>query len=274
MSELFNALQKLEEKNAPDSTPAPPPVSGNENVKRKRVPYMRALLLLLIVLLVTGLSLAFLWFQPDLPFIAKDIQQAAVVPEEVLPESAEDLPEEVPDQAVGTENVPVAEGTPVVLEKEAHETGGTLKVSALQNVERTVTTAIKEKKEPAEQEQRIETLNREFNGGTRQLQSVDKFHDIERERNMVQRKRLVYRAENLRVQGDVAAALELYRQAWSILPNPALANNMAAILIGTEHYSKAETYLQKGLQLAPEDDDLLYNLEIAREGKRQKELQK
>ncbi len=274
MSELFNALQKLEEKNASDSPPVPPPVSGNNHGKRSRVPYLRVLLLLLFVLLVTGLSLAFLWFQPELPFIAKDIQHATSVSEETLPESPEDLPEEVPQPGVVIEKIQV-EDTTGILEKRIPGAEGRLKGSALQSVEKTVTATtaaivVEEEKAMEGRLQNIDTLNQEFVGENHQLQSVDKLHDTERERNMVQRKRLVYRAEKLRAQGDVAAALKLYKQAWDISPNPALANNMAAILISTAQYAKAEKYLQQGLNIAPEDADLLYNLQITRQGRKQK----
>ena len=276
MSELFNALQKLEEKNAPDSTPAPPPVSGNGEGNRKRVPYLRALLLLLVVLLVTGLSLAFLWFEPDLPFLSKGIQQMNAAPEEVLPESAESLPEAVPPKnemsikevVIGV--IQIREDAPAAIEDVLHKAEGNQPSVVQHAKENIVSTAYDVTEKVDAQQQNIETLNREFGREKHEPQAVDKFHDIKRERNMVQRKRLVYRAEKLRVQGDAAAALKLYKQAWSISPTPALANNMAAILIGTEQYTKAESYLQKGLQLAPTDNDLLYNLEIAKQGKKQK----
>ncbi len=277
MSELFNALQKLEEKNAPDDIPAPPPVSGDGGGgKRRGVPYLKALLLLLLVLLMTGGALAFLWFQPNLPFFSSTVQQQAVSSQDVLPKSAEPLPPEVlpkdaeiPEDTVKEEPVTGEEGAGFVenVGKAADESE---KSSDRERVETGIAIAAEEKQAVEKQQQDIETVSQEFVRERLQPQSVDIVHDIERERDMVQRKRLMYRAEHLRMQGDFNEALGLYKQAWSINPGPALANNIAAILISIEQYAKAESYLQKGLQLTPNDGDLLFNLEIARQGKKQK----
>lgn len=279
MSELFNALQKLEEKNAPEDVPVPPPVSGDSaGRKGRRVPYLRALLLLLFVLLVTGGVLAFLWLHPDLSFFRSTVQQtissqdvlplAAEPPPEVLPEA---LPKDVlmPDDTVTEE--------PITGENGVGFTGNTRKdvdeiekPTVRDREDNDIAIAVEEKQDVVKKQQNNETVSQKFVRQRLQSQSVDIVHDVEREREMVQRKRLMSRAEHLRMQGDSNEALGLYKKAWSITPGSALANNIAAILISIEQYAKAESYLQRGLQLTPNDEDLLFNLKIVQQGKKQK----
>lgn len=80
----------------------------------------------------------------------------------------------------------------------------------------------------------------------------------------VRNKKMLYQAEQRRNQGDVTAAVKIYRKVWKIAKEPAVANNLAAGLLELEQYEEAALIIQQALVFSPDDPDLLYNLEIAR----------
>ena len=72
----------------------------------------------------------------------------------------------------------------------------------------------------------------------------------------------------MREQGDLSKALILYKKAWSFGKSPDIANNMAALLIQSRLYEEAEDYLKQAISLAPDDEDLRFNPNIAQEGRK------
>jgi tetratricopeptide (TPR) repeat protein len=73
---------------------------------------------------------------------------------------------------------------------------------------------------------------------------------------------LLYQAEERRKEGDMKGAVTLYGRAWKIKKSAATANNLAAGLIALKQFKKARTLLQEALEMAPDDEDLQYNLKI------------
>lgn len=78
-------------------------------------------------------------------------------------------------------------------------------------------------------------------------------------------KKLVYQAEKARQRGDIASATRIFHVAWDLHKNSEVANNLAATLMQQQKYTEALVILNEGLQIAPEDPDLLYNRNVARE---------
>lgn len=71
----------------------------------------------------------------------------------------------------------------------------------------------------------------------------------------------LYQAEQLRKAEDWQAAILLYSRIWDISEKPEIANNLAASLMQVGRFEEARTILQSGLKLAPRDRDLNDNLE-------------
>ncbi len=76
---------------------------------------------------------------------------------------------------------------------------------------------------------------------------------------------ILYQAEERRIEGDMEAAVILYRRAWKLNKSPATANNLAAGLFALKKYNEAHRLLQKAIDMAPDDTDLQYNLKITQE---------
>ncbi len=76
---------------------------------------------------------------------------------------------------------------------------------------------------------------------------------------------ILYQAEERRKEGDMEAAVILYRHAWKLKKSPATANNLAAGLFALKKYNEAHRLLQKAIDMAPDDTDLQYNLNITKE---------
>ncbi len=75
--------------------------------------------------------------------------------------------------------------------------------------------------------------------------------------------RWLLQAEQRRQEGDWAGAARLYRLVWESTGNPAVANNLAASLLQLGKVAEARVVLEKALQTAPGDRDLLLNRELA-----------
>ena len=73
-------------------------------------------------------------------------------------------------------------------------------------------------------------------------------------------KRLLYRAEKLRKNGNQAEALAIYKRIWQQTKNPMVANNLAAILMEKEKFREALNVLEQAVKISPKDQDLQYNL--------------
>ncbi len=270
MSELFKALQKLEEQNAPEVPQIPQafsPSSGDKKPKNS-LPYLKSALLCVLLLVLTVVCLGFIWFARDdytsSPTVTtndnaieKEQNIPAIKPMSVKPEKNILPPTTLlpkPEQIIVQEPIPAAE-KPLTVKQESTDQNDT-------KVENSVSITQKE-------------LNPEI-----QIQQVDleqfiksSISDAEREQSRDrQRKRILYQAEKMREQGDLPKALTLYKKAWSFGPNPDIANNLAAILIQSRQYKKAEDYLQQVISLAPDDEDLRFNLEIAQEGRKRKKM--
>lgn len=76
---------------------------------------------------------------------------------------------------------------------------------------------------------------------------------------------ILYQAEERRKEGDMEAAVILYRRAWKLKKTPATANNLAAGLFTLKKYTEACRLLQEALDMDPDDADLQYNLKITKE---------
>lgn len=76
----------------------------------------------------------------------------------------------------------------------------------------------------------------------------------------LRQKKFLYQAEKLRKEGRLDQALELYRKIWNKTPNPLVANNIAAVLMGLGHYSEARDVLESALKISPNDQDIKFNL--------------
>jgi tetratricopeptide (TPR) repeat protein len=270
MSELFNALQKLEEQNEPE-VPKPFSPPGGDKKTKNSPPYLKSILLCVLLLVVTVLSLAFIWFGKDYftsfftepksgvvdrvkkqdPPVVEPI--AELPPENSFPMEVavpEPVPEPVPERVVQEPVASVEEPLP-----EETEVSSSLP-------------EIKEENTPTETRKQINpVLQIEKVSLEEFIESSTSEAEKEQSRNR-QRKRIVYRAEKIREQGDLSNALLLYKKAWSFGPDPGIANNLAAILIHFRRYDESIQYLQQALSLTPDDEDLAYNLRIAREGKK------
>ena len=270
MSELFKALQKLEEQNAPEVPKIPQAFSPSSDDRKSKnsPPYLKSILLCILLLVLSVVGLGFIWFARNdyasSPMVANsraDIEKEHTIsvvepispaPETTLLQTTTLLPE--PVQVIAQEPFSPAE-KPLATEKE-----GTEQLDPKMEISAAVTHE-KIKSEitihPVSLEQFIENS------------TSDEEKEQSRDR---QRKRIVYQAEKMREQDDLPKALILYKKAWSFGPNPDIANNLAAILIQSKQYKEAEDYLKQVISLAPDDEDLQYNLEIAQEGRKRKKM--
>lgn len=268
MSELFKALQKLEEQNAPEVPQAFSP-SGGDRKSKKSPPFLKSALLCVLLLVLTVVCLGFIWyarndyaFSPTVTNSHADRAKEQNIPVDepttvapvnnILPARTL-LPE--PEQVAVQEPFSSPAEKPLAVKKESTDQHDT-------EVENIVAVTHKN----INPEIQIQHVNLE--------QFIESStSDAEKEQNRDrQRKRIVYQAEKMREQGDLSRALVLYKKAWSFGQSPDIANNLAAILIQSRQYEEAETYLKRVISLAPDDEDLRFNLKIAREGRKRKKI--
>jgi tetratricopeptide (TPR) repeat protein len=264
MSELFNALQKLEEQNSQEVA-KPPPVTVAENQKTKRTPpYLKSLLLLLLLITAAGFCLVFFWSQQAELFLSQIIQQSE---NSAAPPIVGKIVEPGAAVTPSVDKKEYERSTPTVstTDKEKNTNPASLKPIQIKNLRVTRESAIfLSKQQPSPEPSAVEGLP------TRQ--QVDKkktfAQEIRKKQKDIEYKRFLYRAEKLRIQGETTRALTIYKKAWKIKQKPALANNIAAILLQSNSYQEAEHFLLQALKLNPEDPDLQYNLNIAQQGKK------
>jgi len=261
MSELFKALQKLEEQNEVE---VPPPFSSSSGHKKPKnsPPFLKSVLVCVLLLVVTGVCLGLVWFAKDSLLSSftvltsgADIKKEQNIPvidpvSELSPDNglqaATLLPE--PEPAVQKSFSPAKEPPP--LKKE-------------------VTSQYDTKKESSVAETHIE-IHPKIQKASLEKYTENSTSDMEKEQDRLRQRKQIYRAEKIREQGDLPKALLLYKKAWSFGPDPDIANNLAALLIQSGKYDEAIQYLQQVLPLAPDDEDLIFNLKIALEGKKRK----
>ncbi|MBL4904188.1 MAG: tetratricopeptide repeat protein [Desulfocapsa sp.] len=262
MSELFKALQKLEEQNAPE-VPHPFSPSSGDKKSKKAPPFLKSALLYVLLLLLTAVCLGFIWFakntftdSPTVPNSRIDrekehkipaVEPISVTPPATILPTITRLPE--PEQVVAQHSFPSAEKPPAPKKEITDQYDAKVESTAVPHKQITPESPIQQ----VSPEQFIDGSSSE----------AEKEQSRER-----QRKRIVYQAEKMREQGDFSKALTLYKKVWSFGPHPDIANNLAAILIQSKQYKKAEGYLEQAISLAPDDEDLQFNLNIAREGRK------
>jgi tetratricopeptide (TPR) repeat protein len=266
MSELFKALQKLEEQNAPEAPHPFSPSSGDKKSK-KSAPFLKSILLCVLLLLLTVVCLGFIWFAKDSytpsPTVANSradsekehtipvVKPISVTPAKTILPTITRLPE--PEQVVGQDSFSPAEKPPAP-EKEITD----------QYEAKVETTAVTRKQINSEIQIQQVSLEQFIESSSSKAEK-----ELSKDR---QRKRIVYQAEKMREQGDLSKALVLYKKAWAFCPNPDIANNLAAILIQSRQFEEAEDYLEQVISLAPDDEDLRFNLNIAQEGRKREKI--
>ncbi len=260
MSQLFDALQKIEEKNSLQMQP-PPPLSSRE--KKRRIPYFRLLLFILLIFLCAVFCLIFLRFQPDFALVTDMLKKDAVKLQEKMtasnPMANESQTKKEEDEPSATPEKNSVADSPfwqqVQPEKHRDETP----------VHTTRQKAANPLSERLEETGNIpkgqDSIDNEILFFSRIQDSADTRETVKM-KQQTERKRLIYRAEKQRIQGNLELALKLYIQAWDIDGDAGVANNIAAILIGKKEYALAEEYLRHALKKEPDDRDLLYNLKI------------
>ena len=78
-------------------------------------------------------------------------------------------------------------------------------------------------------------------------------------------KKLIYQAETALKQNNSALAIQFLQSSWDLVKNPAVANNLAALLIQQKKDQEALTIIDQALRLTPNDQDLLYNRQLIQE---------
>ena len=276
MSELFKALQRLEEKNSPDM-PIPPPASGGVGRGSRSFPYLKSLILIGAAFVIAAVFLFFTWLGPDWLLSLSQVQgrgdslqstevsrkQAIVTPPDDIvvetpmqPTPGKEGMQKERDQIIRKEVEKIARLQEKTDPDDMNGSGAAVEEEGLirKNENHDLDNAVK--------------IEQDIGVAGEYIRSEDVL-EFQRKQKEASRKRLLYRAESERIQGDSSAALLLYQQAWEMGPDPGLANNIAAVLIGFQEYSQAEIYLLEALKLAPGDKDLLFNLEIVNQGKQQ-----
>jgi len=272
MSELFKALQKLEEQN----TPKVPPVfsaSGDGKKTKNCPPYLKSVLVCGLLLILAGICLGFTWFVKDYFTSPAAVtkrgngfkkKQSTIVVQPIAVKSSEETVEagthtvstttsKLPEHKQVTQKVFSRTDKSLVLKK---KNTGQHDAKA-----KTTVTETHDQINPENQKMILEQFIK------------DSTSEVVREQNRDrQRKRILYRAEKTREQGDLSKALGLYKKAWSFGHDPDIANNMAALLIQSGKYDEAEHYLQQVVSLTSDNEDLQFNLAIAQEGKRRKKM--
>lgn len=270
MSELFKALQKLEEQNAPEVPQAFSP-SGGDRKSKKCPPFLKSALLCVLLLVLTVVCIGGIWY------VRNDYASSPTVTNSFADRTKEqNIPVDKPIAVTPVNNILPAR----ILLPEPEQ------VAVQEPISSPVEKNLAVKKESTDQhDTEVEiigavTHKKIYPEIQIQHVSLEQFiesstSDAEKEQNRDrQRKRIVYQAEKMREQDDFPKAFVLYKKAWAFGPNPDIANNLAAILIQSRQYEEAEKYLKQAISLAPDDEDLRFNLEIARKGRKRKKTPK
>jgi tetratricopeptide (TPR) repeat protein len=75
-------------------------------------------------------------------------------------------------------------------------------------------------------------------------------------------KRLLYRAEILRKNGDIEDAAAIYEKIWRQTRNSQVGNNLAGVLILNRDLYKARSILNSIIKINPDDPDIKYNMSL------------
>ena len=241
MSKLFEALQKIEQQNV---QPLLPPA---DSVVKKRSTRQTMLLLpiLLLLFVMAGVALVYLYHHSKL-FSFKSDTIAGLQTTPTTSHAGKPAPPNKADRQQQTRKLPtpvqVASRIPDVADKPSSQHQAATAGPEIKTSLSAKQAAFVNKPDPAKQ--------------------LQKQREKELKRTVQQ---ILYQAEERRKEGDMEAAVILYRRAWKLQKSPATANNLAAGLIVSGKYREARNILQKALAIAPDDADLQYNLKIAKE---------
>jgi len=240
MSKLFEALQKIEQKSTPE--PLPP---GNNLAKKQSARPFNTILLILIFLFVTG---GVVLYSLDLHTGTVFHGNTSAVPH--LQEKMVHSP---------------------VKQKETKKTAIKTSLSDTDNFHEPYTPSkiqinpVEVKKQqptPPSHQEIIKSLPENLKVPVSQVGSVTQ--QLQKQQGELKKtvQQLLYQAEERRKEGDMEAAVILYRRAWKLENSPETANNLAAGLITMKKFNDAYNLLQKALAMAPDDQDIQYNIKI------------
>ncbi|MEF3168314.1 MAG: tetratricopeptide repeat protein [Deltaproteobacteria bacterium] len=74
----------------------------------------------------------------------------------------------------------------------------------------------------------------------------------------------VMEAQAMISQGRIEEACRIYQAAWRREKDPVIGNNLAATLIMLKRPDEARKILEEAISIAPDDEDIRYNLELAK----------
>lgn len=280
MSELFNALEKLEGQNT-SKTPQLPPLTpeAEKGGEKKSIPYLKSMILFALIMIVTVVGF-FVVSSGQVQIFLSEIgqgtpsQQKTVIPTSDIRDQAGLL--ETDDDAL-----PVAAAVEINIlpihvagteEEGQQEERGTSRSLVPMGERKSDQIIVPTQNEGTREElEYSEDNNSRENDISQELEALATVL-AEKQRRQARReftgKRLLRRAETLRNEGKTAQALTMYKKAWRNNPDAAIANNIGAILIGMHSYLEAVDYLNKALLLAPDDPDIIFNIKIAQEGRK------
>ncbi len=277
MSELFNALQKLEEKNISEAPSLPPLTSRAGKSRRKQhIPYLKSFLLLALITVMTAIGLFVLTtekpdiFPPQLEQTLPALQEPLLPPDTIkqpdITKAADNL---IPAAVTGEEEVsllPLAEAE-TAKEMEAQDQQPTIVAPGFGKTAIVIgemvifPITVNALADPLRNKELAENDIGQYPHP--QVLATEIIHERRQQvRKKFIGKRLLQRAERLRHEGELVKALELYKKAWHEKPGAALANNIAAILINRHSYQEAEDYLLQALRFSPNDPDIIFNLKL------------
>lgn len=274
MSELFNALQKLEEQNATaDDAPLQPPVSGGGAGGRggKSFPYLKSIIFIALILVLAGMCLVFLRYQQDSSIFANITERISGIQQKKISKTSIHPAKDEPDiTVIAGPDEDIVHGQKGYVATKMRDAKKAINEKSSTIVVHDIVVSIDGEDKLTHRKDKKETIEIvvDVNEVKQQSSKKEDLQEITKEQQQVARKRLLYRAEKLRAQGDYSRALRIYKDAWQEEPVPALANNIAAILINSHDFVEAEHFLRQALQLSPEDEDLRFNLEIAIQGQK------
>ncbi len=238
MSQLFDALQKIEEKNSLQMQP-PPPLSSRE--KKRRIPYFRLLLFILLIFLCAVFCLIFLRFQPDFALVTDMLKKDAVKLQEKM-----------------TASNPMANESQT--KKEEDEPSATPEKNSVAD------SPFWQQVQPEKHRDETPVHTTRQKAANPLSERLEETGNIPKGQDSIDNEILFFSriqdSADTRETVNLELALKLYIQAWDIDGDAGVANNIAAILIGKKEYALAEEYLRHALKKEPDDRDLLYNLKI------------
>ncbi|BCL61517.1 hypothetical protein DGMP_22100 [Desulfomarina profundi] len=239
MSKLFEALQIIEQQSTPE-----PFTPGNNLAKKQSTRPFNTILLILIFLFVTGGVVLYsldlhtgTFFRGDtsVPHLQENMVQSSV-------KQKETKKTEIKTSLSDTDNF--------------HEPYNPSKIQ-INPVE------VKKQQPTTTSHQKIiKSLPEKLKVPVSQVGSVTQ--QLQKQQNELKKtvQQLLYQAEERRKEGDMEAAVILYRRAWKLEKSPETANNLAAGLITMKNFNDAYKLLQKALAMAPDDQDIQYNIKI------------